>query len=308
MNNYQSFAVTACGSSHIKHDKECQDHSRFHPPCNLESKVITAAVADGHGDGNCFRSKKGAEFASFCGIKGVHDFIEDYEAKFGKENKEWDKDKAVKDLIKHIVAQWQIKVEKHHTKSPFDENELAVANEKYRKKYENGEFLNRAYGTTLIAAAISEHCWLGIHIGDGRFTVLYENGEFDQPVPWDDKCFLNATTSICDDDAAERARYCFFPITPEKPPPVAVFLCSDGVDDNYPVEENEKHLYKLYRTIALAFAEEGFESTCKQLKDLANKFATEGKGDDTSIAGFVDMEKVKEVVRKWKENERGTLC
>jgi len=78
-------------------------------------------------------------------------------------------------------------------------------------------------------------------------------------------------------------------------------LCSDGVDDNYPVDENEKHLYKLYRTIALTFAEDGFESTYKQLIDLANQFATKGKGDDTSIAGFINMEGLKKAVPIWKK-------
>jgi hypothetical protein len=48
-----------------------------------------------------------------------------------------------------------------------------------------------------------------------------------------------------------------------------VFLCSDGIDDNYPVQENDKYLFKLYRTITQSFAEEvaaageeGFLSMC----------------------------------------------
>jgi len=296
MKNYQSFAVTATGSSHTKHSKECQDYSYHH---RLEDpKIIAVSVADGHGDDSCFRSQKGAVFASVFGIRGMCDFIKSYEAEFEQENEERDKEVAKK-FIKHIIANWQVKVEEDYTKYPFTEQELAKASEKYRKRYENCESLNRAYGTTLIASAITEHYWLGIHIGDGRFTVLNHDGSFAQPIPWDDRCFLNATTSICDDDAFERARVKFFPITQENSPPVAVFLCSDGVDDNYPVEENEKHLYKLYKTIALAFAEDGFESTKKQLEDLANKFATEGKGDDTSLAGFIDMEGLKKVKSIW---------
>jgi hypothetical protein len=79
-----------------------------------------------------------------------------------------------------------------------------------------------------------------------------------------------------------------------------VFLCSDGVDDNYPVDNNEKHLFKLYRTIALTFAEDGFDSTCLQLNGLAGRFATQGKGDDTSIAGFIDMDAAKEAAAVWR--------
>ncbi|MDR2793718.1 MAG: protein phosphatase 2C domain-containing protein, partial [Treponema sp.] len=178
--------------------------------------------------------------------------------------------------------------------------ELENVSEKYRRRYEKGANLHHAYGTTLIAAAVTETHWFGIHIGDGRLTALYKDGSFDQPVPWDDRCFLNQTTSICDDDAAERARV-YVSFHKDKAPPAAVFLCSDGIDDNYPVEKNEEHLYKLYRTIALTFAEDGFESTCKQLEDLVYNFATKGKGDDTSIALIIDMDAVKEAEPIWKE-------
>jgi serine/threonine protein phosphatase PrpC len=303
MGNYQSFAVTATGKSHERIGKECQDASSVLPSkmfLNIKSSRVVVAIADGHGDDNCFRSRKGAEIASLCATNGMRDFLNKY-----KPSQENSNDEVAETLIRHIISQWQILVEEDYSKkkggkkSNFSEKELAQATEKYRKMYENGEALNKAYGTTLIAAMATKHYWLGIHIGDGRFTVLYPDGTFAQPVPWDDRCFLNATTSICDDDAAERARYCFFS-NEEKEPPVAVFLCSDGVDDNYPVEENEKHLCDLYRKIAVTFVKDGFGPTCKQLNDLAVKFATEGKGDDTTIAGFVDTDRLKSVVQKWK--------
>jgi hypothetical protein len=110
---------------------------------------------------------------------------------------------------------------------------------------------------------------------------------------------LNVTTSISDEDAAQRARV-YFSFYADKAPPVAVFLCSDGVDDNYPVQDNERHLYKLYREAALAFANDGFDSACKQIADLARAFATKGKGDDTSIAGIVDMDGIKRAAREWR--------
>jgi serine/threonine protein phosphatase PrpC len=193
-------------------------------------------------------------------------------------------------LIKHIVGRWQLHVENDYTKNPFTPEELDKAGEKQRKEYEAGKRLYKAYGTTLIAAAITADYWFGIHICDGRLTALYKDGSFDQPVPWDERCFLNQTTSVCDDDAAERARL-YFSFHAETEPPLAVFLCSDGVDDNYPVDENEKYLFtQVYRKIALTFAGDGFESTYQQIKDLANSFATKGKADDTSIAGIIDME------------------
>jgi hypothetical protein len=189
---------------------------------------------------------------------------------------------------------------------------MEKVSEKYRKRYEEGENISKAYGTSLIAAAITPWYWFAFHIGDGRFSVLHKDSSGDQPVPWDPKCYLNVTTSICDDDILDRGEEgtrAFLSLHADKEPPVAFFLCSDGIDDNYPVDEKENaaHLYRLYREIAVTCAEEGFESTfgkdgiSGQLKDLANGFATRGKGDDTSLAGIVSTEKLKEAAPQWKE-------
>jgi len=304
---YSSFAVTEIGGSHIKHGKECQDAS-----CKYSGDAVSVAVvADGHGDDNCFRSDRGADFAVKCAAKGIAGFVEFHKAKFSpgffseifKKTERPSHDdfgKALSDLVKHIIALWQNEVEKDHAACPFTAEELEKVDEKHRKRFGAGEKTSKAYGTTLIAAAVTPYYWFGIHIGDGRLTALYPDGSFNQPVPWDERCYLNVTTSICDDEAFEQARHYFSFIPSGDSGPAAVFLCTDGVDDNYPVDGNERHLFKLYRTIALTFAKEGFASTEKQLKELANAFATKGKGDDTSIAGFVDMEALRLAVPAWE--------
>jgi serine/threonine protein phosphatase PrpC len=296
---YKSFSTTATGISHAKHGKGCEDHSLHYPDYSSvkSAPLALAVVADGHGDDNCFRSVKGAEFAASTARDAIIEFVDRVESLLRQKKKQppskEEFEKFIHDLVKNIIAAWHGKVEQDYTDNPVTDKELADVGEKYRRRYAAGKDLHHAYGTTLIAAATTEDYWFGIHIGDGRFTVLYPGGAFAQPVPWDERCYLNVTTSICDDDALERARVFYAPASEKLP--AAVFLCSDGVDDNYPVEENEKHLYKLYRTIALTFAEDGFDSTCGQLKDLANSFANKGKGDDTSIAGIIDLEAVKAI-------------
>jgi len=301
MNNYKAFAITATGISHTKQGLVCQDASYK----NENDKVSIAVVADGHGDSNCFRSDKGSKLAVACAVKGMEEFAVIHAQKFSKsqikkniESCKNDFEKSLRDLVKFIIASWQVKVEEDYTANPFNQQELELADEKHRKKYEAGNELNKAYGTTLIAAAITNDYWFGIHIGDGRLTALYPDGSFDQPVPWDEKCYLNVTTSICDDDALEKART-YFSFNEFSPPPVAVFICTDGIDDNYPVEENEKHLFKLYRTIALTFVNDDFDSTYNQMIELVDAYATKGKGDDTSIAGFIDMKKIKKTEQIW---------
>ncbi|MDR2660320.1 MAG: protein phosphatase 2C domain-containing protein [Spirochaetaceae bacterium] len=299
---YKSFAASVVGSNHIKHGKDKEDRAG----CLDNPKMSLAIVADGHGADECFRCATGAKIATECAIDALQDFINKLEPRFKEDflrkaspPSRQEFDGMLRTLVKNIIARWHDEVDMDIKAKPFTAAELEKAGEKYRKKYEAGECLYKAYGTTLIAAAVTSHYWFGIHIGDGRFTALYRDGSFDQPVPWDEKCFLNQTTSICDEDAAERARV-YHSFNSEKAPPAAIFLCSDGVDDNYPVEENEKYLFRLYRTIALTFAEEGFDSTTRQIKDLANSFASKGKGDDTSIAGMVDMDVIKQAAPIWR--------
>jgi serine/threonine protein phosphatase PrpC len=288
---YKSFAVTVTGSSHIKHGKGCEDASTQYN----DSKVSIAVVADGHGDYTCFRSAQGAKFAAACAENSIRDFVR---------KKEFSGDQAEKCLrellIRGILSSWDIMVSDHYAASPITAEEIKNAGEEYYAQFSKGQNIHHAYGSTLIAAAITEDYWVGIHIGDGRLTAIYPDGSFEQPVPWDERCFRNETTSICDDDALEGAR-CYFSFHGEKEPPVAVFLCTDGVDDNYPADENEFHLYRLYYAIALTFAKDGFDSACMQINDLAASFAANGKGDDTSIAGFIDMEALKKAVALWKE-------
>jgi serine/threonine protein phosphatase PrpC len=216
-------------------------------------------------------------------------------------------DKLIREkLIKQIVSSWKNRVMEHYNANPFTEKDLENVDEKYRKRYEEGENINKAYGTSLIAAAITSWYWFGCHVGDGRFTVLYKDGTGDQPVPWDPRCFLNVTTSLCDDDILDRGeegvRTCLF-FHSQKAPPVALFICSDGVDDNFSPDEDEnrKQLYSLYRNIGVTFAEAGFESTIRQITELANGYATKGRRDDTSLAGIVNIEKLKEVADEWKK-------
>ena len=306
---YKSFSFTATGISHTKHGKGwgCEDFSLHHPPYGAKSDtpVVLAVIADGHGDDNCFRSAKGAKFAAIAAKEAIIEFAAPLVPGSGllkkaesiqafSEDLEKNIRESVKHIVQRIIEKWRGEVEKDYTANPVTNEEMANVREKYKKHYAAGKDLHHAYGTTLIAAAIIKDYWFGIHIGDGRFTVLNHDGTFDQPIPWDDRCFLNITTSICADDALEKVRT-HYALTSDKPPPVAIFLCSDGVDDNYSVDENEKHLYHLYRIIAFTFVDDGFESTCYQLKDLANSFVTKGKGDDTSIAGIIDMEAVKTI-------------
>jgi serine/threonine protein phosphatase PrpC len=332
MKGYQAFAVSVHGGSHIEEGMPNQDSAWGGEYEDVS--VTIAVVADGHGDKSCFRSDRGSKEAVMRARLGIYNFVKEHEPlfkdkdnaiqRFVKEHVPLLKDSNKPDppskiefekllnekLFKQIIASWNKCIWDDYKAHPFTEEELAKVSGKYRerydetnkKKYEEGRYISKAYGTSLIAAAITPYYWFGFHIGDGRFSVLYPDGSGDQPVPWDERCYLNVTTSLCDDDVLEHEQgirsYLSFDMDKL---PIAVYLCSDGIDDNYPVDGNEIHLYRLYRKISVTFADDGYDSTCKQLEELANEFATRGKGDDTSVAGFINLEEMKKAAPQWKE-------
>jgi len=244
MMKYRTFARTTLegGESHKKHNKPCQDRSDHFS--DEKNGIYIAVVADGHGSDNCFRSEYGAAFAVKAAMDVIKTFITNLRGReFPTEDKLPTEDsfaRQVRERADDIVKNWTKQVSEHYRKYPILEDDKDYTGDKgekisfpglkrfaveetYKAHYlketqgvqdSGGGFLDddkppvsrHAYGATLIAAALTKDYWFGIQIGDGKLTAVYPDGSFNQPVPWDDKCYLNVTTSICDDDAAERAR------------------------------------------------------------------------------------------------------
>ncbi|GHU53738.1 hypothetical protein FACS189496_5250 [Bacilli bacterium] len=285
---YQVFAAHVQGENHkTPPEKECQDFSLK----DIDNDMAVVIIADGHGSDNCFRSDKGSKMAAEQAKLGIQEFIRNPPPRDEMEKK------LREFLVKSIRTNWFVEVEKHYSAHPFSEGEIAGAAEKYQERYRKGEQFYRAYGTTLIAVAAAKDYWFGIHIGDGKCTAFYPDGTCDHPIPPDDNCFLNITTSICDDDAVGQATI-HYSARKEKEPPVMVFINSDGVDDSYPAGDNEKYLEGLYRTIAVNFCDEiqkagpvdGFENGKKQVEEFLPDLSKRGSGDDVSMAALIDVE------------------
>ena len=143
----------------------------------------------------------------------------------------------------------------------------------------SGQRLEKAYGTTLIAACQTNHYWFGLQIGDGKCVCISQDGSMYEPIPWDEDCQANITTSICDSEAIEEFRYCFMTECP-----VATLMGTDGIDDSY---ANSEEMYVLYRSILAIFAEHGCETGENEIKAFLPGLSRKGSGDDVSIAGIV---------------------
>jgi hypothetical protein len=153
--------------------------------------------------------------------------------------------------------------------------------EEAKKRYLRGDRTEEAYGTTLLAVCVTNNYWFGIHQGDGKCVCIDRDGKCREPIPWDERCFLNMTTSLCDKDAIDRFRYYF-----STELPAAVFVGTDGVDDSYSGED----LHALYRETCSAFYENGFDGGVQEIEVSLPIITEKASKDDISIAGIIDME------------------
>ena len=292
--NAKSFNLSVQGASHIKRNKECQDSSISYS----DEKIAIAIVCDGHGGDDYMRSAVGSQCACNAAERNIKSFLE----KVSKEKFFENPEKLLKDLEASIINVWNQLIYAHYEQNPFFEAELNVISEKARKKYIQDGRIESAYGTTLIAVAMTHEYWFGMHIGDGKCVEITPEGKFVQPIPWDKKCFLNATTSICDSDALNSFRHFY-----SEKLPVAVFVGSDGIDDCF---NNNEQLHNLYKTVLYSFGTSEFEEALEGLKDYLPRLSAKGSGDDVSIAAMLDLDLVPEleVVKEFdREKEKARV-
>lgn len=272
--NAKSFNLSTQGASHIKKNKECQDASVSY----FDEKMAIAIVCDGHGGDDYMRSAVGSTLAAAVAKKNILNFLNTITKEQFLQNPE----KNIKNLEASIISGWNEAIYTHFDQNPFSEAELSGVSEKAQKKYAQEGRIESAYGTTMIAVAMTSEFWFGIHIGDGKCVAVNPEGKFVQPIPWDSKCFLNATTSMCDSDALDRFRHFY-----SEKLPAAVFVGSDGIDDCF---KNNEQLHNLYKTILYSFSTTDFEKAQEDLKDYLPRLSAKGSGDDVSIAAMLDFD------------------
>lgn len=277
--NIKSFHISVQGASHIKKNKECQDASISY--CDERCSIIV--VCDGHGGDDYVRSAVGSVLATKVTEKNIKNFIETITADDMRKNHK----KLLENLEASIINDWNEAAYMHNQQNPFTEKELSVISEKAKKKYTIDGDIESAYGTTVIAVAVTNEYWFGIHIGDGKCVAINPEGKFSQPIPWDEKCFMNVTTSICDNRALENFRHFY-----SEKLPIAVFIASDGVDDCF---NNNEQLNNLYKTVLYSFASNSFEEACNDLKDYLPRLSAKGSGDDMSVAAILNLDLIGEV-------------
>jgi len=271
------FHCSCQGAGHIATDKECQDYS-----CSCydpTTQATIAIVSDGHGGDAYFRSAQGARFACEVTQHAILEFVADADAALWKDlpliqegtQNTIEKESVIGEMMRHLFAaiyvQWRQRIEEDVLCNP-----LPTPTDKAVK----------VYGCTLIAYVCTPAYWFAFQIGDGKCVMIDNQGECTQPIPWDEKCFLNQTTSLCDDEPIGEFRFC---TAGDGSFPVAVFLGSDGIDDTF--GDGDK-LHNYYSTLLQHVMGDGEEVVLKELPESLSAYSQRGSQDDMSVACVYD--------------------
>lgn len=289
--SFEMICASVQGASHIRKNIPCEDYG-----IKYENEYCRIFVlGDGHGDTNCPRSSIGSEYVCKTAVECLSEFEKNIrecqwtEELFDTKGAE----KLVRQLITSIIGRWAEKVNDEYSSHPLSEKELEGLDEEYAQKYKSGQRIGHIYGTTLMAGLQTDRYLLLIHQGDGRCVVFNKNGDASQPVPWDEKCMANITTSVCDTDAVSRCRYKVIDLSDS--PVIACFLGSDGVEDSFSSFDS---MYSFYRTLIAHICENGIDGTEKYLMEYLPEFSAKGSADDTTLCGIVDIDAAKQKLEK----------
>ena len=277
----RAFSSCHIGTSHVRSGKVCQDaaYARYQEG----DRYAVALVSDGHGGANYFRSDRGSRFAMEATRKAIGRFMVNFEdnrkGNLALEALQRNPERYLKQLEQNIVYEWRELVKQDYYPHPFTDAEIDQMSEKYYADAD-AAFI-KAYGATLIAVVVYPgKFWFGLHVGDGKCVAFDAEGLPSQPIPWDDRCFLNVTTSLCDARPLESFRHCIhFDRFPS-----AIFVGSDGIDDSFATDAD---LYGFYEEVVRTFREKTYEEACEEVDKFLPVLSEKGSGDDVSVSGVI---------------------
>lgn len=223
---------------------------------------------------------------------------EQRECYIAEASKNLDVEHCMRNLFKDIRERWGELVDENLKRKAFTELERDALGNRPQE---------RAFGTTLLCYVQTTTFWFAFQVGDGRILLAnrkssLSEGSADaahsqesataddfvwwQPVPWDARCFMNRTTSLCGMDAEMDFRYAFdgcgnFPL--------AALCCSDGVEDSFgDYEGGPQGLHKFFTQVVTTMQQEGELSTVLSLRAALPEISALRSHDDMSLAAIVN--------------------
>ena len=284
---YEYIYANTIGASHLQRELPCQDYGLLAE----KDGCRVLAVSDGHGDPNCLRSDRGAKLICETAAEILPVFISSVK-EAGKTEALAQLDKnLLKQLSASLIGNWLVRLEADVESEPITEGEIALqearmnATVKYGPDYLRNEKTEKAYGCTLMAGILTEDFLFLLHQGDGRCVLVDAAGKVSQPIPWDDRCVGNMTTSCCDSDAKDSIRYAYIDLKQNRP--LACFLSSDGVEDSFGSMEA---MYAFFLEEIIFALDNGIKEAEADLAEYIPTMSKEGSRDDITVCGMIDTE------------------
>lgn len=275
--DYDCFDIKTRGASHIEGNLPCQDS------CLSVSRdgYKLICVCDGHGGNDYFRSDRGSALATEIFASCVDEAGEDFLSGMDKCRSERDCYEKLLQFFRYFLFRWQTRIDEDVYENPFSEDEMIHVSTRRKEKYLAGEGVCKAYGSTFIGAVLTDDFWFAIQVGDGDCICFDSDGNAFRPIPEDDNCVGNLTTSLCDDEAFNEARFFF-----SRSIPASVFIASDGVDKSF---RRKNAMFDFYREIMSDFIVSGREKALSTLADYLPRMSSQASKDDISIATMMDV-------------------
>lgn len=270
----------AQGASHKETGKPCQDSAIFFVTKDKTAGIV--AVADGHGSEKYFRSDKGSKLAVDITQNVLWKFyklslpVPDKSNPIVDEKKETTfLEKNIKRIEQDIIHTWRKEVLNDKKRQPFTEDEKLICL-KNKIDFENEDDIVSIYGTTLLAALVTQKFWFGIQIGDGLCIIITKKNTAQIAMPLDDQLSFGKTTSLCNPDAFKNFKHIL-----GMEGILGITVATDGVVDSF---EPEKYLnFNIdLRNKFIAFPQKAGEDLPAFLVHLSEI----GSRDDVAIAGI----------------------
>ena len=275
ISNIKSFALSQIGASHKEYEI-CEDYSGVYQ----DDIMSIVCVADGHGDSRCFRANIGSQIAVEVGIQAVREFITNQPNIDLKDTKE--ADKAFVQLKTYILYKWLEKIKEHLDYNPLLDRERTLMNLEMQEEYEREATIKSfpiLYGSTFVLACVTNGFYFALQLGDGDFVVC--NKKYNMPMPEDERCVGNFTTSLCNNDAMDSFRHVY-----GKGNPKAIFISSDGLKNSF---ESESYYLTFLKKVEDDVLENGEDKASHDLSAFFDTLSEMGSHDDISLAGIINV-------------------
>jgi len=264
------------GAQHVRHGQPNQDALLWLPDSGQGPPLILA-VADGHGSARCFRSQVGSRLAVQTATQHLLEFVQSWR---DTGNLSLVKRAAEDFLPQKITQSWTDAVGQHLAAEPFTDQERehlkSTAGESALVKVEADPV--SAYGSTVMAVAVTADYLLFLQQGDGDILVVSPDGEVSRPLPGDERLMANETTSLSQPKDVRSFRLAFQVLGGADP--ALVLVSTDGYSNSF---QNEKGFLKVGSDLLGTIRAEGVDAVAAQLRGWLDETSAGGSGDDITL-------------------------